>query len=65
MSIYSTKAVTKDFAMQQLIAKIYSADNDELADLLFEAIGNETLNNFWVFNTQEEVDKYNEPREYI
>ena len=59
MSAYSTKAVTKEFAISQLIAKLYTVDNSELEDLLHAAIGEETLNNFWVFDTQEEVDRYN------
>lgn len=59
MSAYSTKAVTRDFAIQRLVDKIYTADNKELEDLLFKAIGEDTLNNFWVFDTKEEVDKFN------
>ena len=48
MSIYSTKTVSREFAVTTLIGKIYSATNEELAELLFDAIGGETLNNFTV-----------------
>lgn len=59
MSAYSTRAVTRQFAIEQIIAKVYTADKDKLEDMLLEAIGHETLNNFWIFETQEEVDRYN------
>ena len=59
MSAYSTRAVPRQFAIEQIIAKVYTADKEKLEDMLLEAIGHDTLNNFWVMATQEEVDRFN------
>lgn len=48
MGIYSTKTVSREYAIETLLDLIPTASNDLLGQLLFYAIGDETLNNFIV-----------------
>lgn len=48
MGIYSTVYITKTEALDYIRAGLYSASNEELAELMFDLYASKTLNNFIV-----------------
>lgn len=48
MSAYTTKTVTRDYAIATIVKKVYELSNYELEEVLFDLIGEESLNNFIV-----------------
>ena len=48
MGAYSTRTVTRQQAINTILGKVYSVSNEKLAEMLFDLVGEETLNNFIV-----------------
>jgi len=54
MSSYSTRTVSREYALGVIANRFYTADNDTLAEILFDLVGHESLNNFIVVDELEE-----------
>ncbi len=46
MGIYSTREVTREWAQMTLMSNIVASSNQQLEDMLFALLGDETLNNY-------------------
>lgn len=55
MSAYSTETVSRDYAVGSIIGKVLKATNEELADLLFEIQGRDSLQNYIVVDNEDEI----------
>ena len=63
MGVYSTRDISRDKAIQMIEDALYDATNEELAEAVFELYKNKTLNNYWVYDTQEEIDELERQQE--
>lgn len=59
MGAYSTVDITRDEAISRIVDRLNTATNAELENALFALTQDHVLDNYRVYDTQEEIDDAN------
>jgi len=58
MGVHSTMCITREDAIKEIINRLDTASDEEIAEALFGIAGNKLLFNFWIVQSYENEDMY-------